>query len=208
MLNKRLGILLSGRGSNFEAIADNVRKGALSAEIAIVISNVADARGLGLARQRNLDTRFLDPHGKNRETYDREVVALLKAFEVDLVCLAGYMRILSPYFIQQYPNRIMNIHPALLPSFKGLDAQKQALDYGVKITGCTVHFVDEGVDSGPIILQGFVPVDDGDTEDTLSLRILREEHRLYSEAIRLVLEGRIRVEGRRTFFDGAQPASR
>lgn len=200
MPKKKLGILLSGRGSNFEAIADNVEKGALDAEIAIVISNVAGARGLEVARRRNLKTCFVDPRGKTREVYDREVVALLHESHVDLVCLAGYMRILSPYFIQQFPHRILNIHPALLPSFKGLDAQRQALDYGVKVTGCTVHFVDEGIDSGPIILQSTVPVADDDTEESLSQRILHAEHQLYSEALRLVLEERVQIEGRRIFI--------
>lgn len=196
MPKKNLGILLSGRGSNFEAIADNVEKGVLDAEIAIVVSNVADARGLEVARRRNLNACFADPRGKSREEYDREVVALLLNNKVDLVCLAGYMRILSSYFIHQFPYRILNIHPALLPAFKGLDAQKQALEYGVKVSGCTVHFVDEGVDSGPIILQTPVPVEDGDTEELLARRILREEHRLYSKAIALVLEGRCKIEGR------------
>ncbi|MGB7622225.1 MAG: phosphoribosylglycinamide formyltransferase [Terriglobia bacterium] len=196
MPKKKLGILLSGRGSNFEAIADNVERGVLDAEIAIVISNVADARGLELARRRNLNTSFVDPRGKSREVYDREVVALLNKNKVDLICLAGYMRILSSFFVQQFPCRILNIHPALLPSFKGLDAQRQALEFGVKVTGCTVHFVDEGVDSGPIILQSSVPVGEDDTEASLSQRILGEEHRLYSQAIKLVLEGRFKVEGR------------
>lgn len=196
MPKKKLGILLSGRGSNFEAIADNVEKGVLDAEIAIVVSNVADARGLEVARRRNLNACFVDPRGKSREEFDREAVALLLANKVDLVCLAGYMRILSSYFIHQFPYRILNIHPALLPAFKGLDAQKQALEYGVKVSGCTVHFVDEGVDSGPIILQTPVPVADGDTEELLARRILREEHRLYSKAIALVLEGRCNIEGR------------
>lgn len=196
MPKKNLGILLSGRGSNFEAIADNVEKGVLDAEIAVVVSNVADARGLEVARRRNLNACFVDPRGKSREEYDREVVALLLNNKVDLVCLAGYMRILSSYFIHQFPYRILNIHPALLPAFKGLDAQKQALEYGVKVSGCTVHFVDEGVDSGPIILQTPVPVEDGDTEELLARRILREEHRLYSKAIALVLEGRCNIEGR------------
>lgn len=196
-MSKKLGILLSGRGSNFEAIAENLRKGVLNAEIAIVISNVADARGLESARRRNLKACFVDPCGKSREAYDREVVSLLQKESVDLICLAGYMRILSPFFIQQFPGRILNIHPALLPAFKGLEAQKQALECGVKVSGCTVHFVDEGVDSGPILLQVAVPVEEGDTEESLSARILKEEHRLYSQAIQLVLEGRVQVTGRR-----------
>lgn len=197
MVKNRLGILLSGRGSNFEAIADNIRKGELDAEISIVISDVADAHGLEAARQRNLEACFIDPRGKNREAFDREVTSLLIQKKVDLVCLAGYMRILSPYFIQQFPHRILNIHPALLPAFKGLHAQRQSLDYGAKVSGCTVHFVDEGVDSGPIVLQSAVPVEDNDTEESLSARILREEHQLYSRAIKLVLEKRVRFEGRR-----------
>jgi len=205
MPKKRLGILLSGRGSNFEAIANNIEKGVLDAEIAIVVSNVADARGLEVARQRKLNAYFVDPHGKSREAFDREVVALLQKNHVDLVCLAGYMRILSPQFIQQFPYRILNIHPALLPAFKGLDAQKQALEHGVKVTGCTVHFVDEGIDSGPILLQTAVPVEENDTVESLSQRILREEHRLYSEAIRLVLEGRVQIEGRRVLAANRRP---
>jgi phosphoribosylglycinamide formyltransferase-1 len=200
MPKKQLGILLSGRGSNFEAIAENVRKGVIDAEIAIVISDVADARGLDVARQRKLKTCFLDPHGKSRETFDREVVAALQENNVDLVCLAGFMRILSPYFIQQFSARILNIHPALLPAFKGLHAQRQALMYGVRYTGCSVHFVDEGVDSGPIILQAVVPVHDDDTEETISLRILKEEHRIYSQAIQWVVQDRIRIEGRRVYL--------
>ncbi|MDD5542406.1 MAG: phosphoribosylglycinamide formyltransferase [Acidobacteriia bacterium] len=197
MAKKQLGILLSGRGSNFEAIAENVEQGGINAEIAIVISDVADARGLDIARQRKLEARFLDPRGKSREDFDREVVALLVEHKVDLVCLAGFMRILSPFFIQQFPARILNIHPALLPSFKGLHAQRQALRYGVKVSGCSVHFVDDGVDSGPIIIQAVVPVLDDDTEETLSQRILKEEHRIYSQAIRWIIEDRVQIAGRR-----------
>ncbi len=208
MRKKRLGILLSGRGSNFEAIAENVRKGVLDAEIAVVISDVAKARGLEVARQRNLNARFADPHGKSREDYDREVVAILKENLADLVCLAGYMRILSPYFIHEFPLRILNIHPALLPAFKGLNAQKQALDYGVRVSGCSVHFVDEGVDSGPVILQAVVPVEDGDTVDSLSMRILAEEHRIYSQAIDLILRDRVTVEGRRVHVHPPQETVR
>lgn len=200
-MKKRLGILLSGRGSNFVAIADNVRKGELDADIAIVISDNPEARGLEVARQRNLNACVVDPRGKTREDFDRELVAHLKKEKVDLVCLAGYMRILSPHFIQQFPHRILNIHPALLPAFKGLQAQRQALEYGVKISGCTVHFVDAGIDSGPIVLQAAVPVEPADTEESLALRILKEEHRLYSAAIKLVLEGRFRIEGRRVIAD-------
>jgi len=194
---KRLGILLSGRGSNFEAIARNVHEGKIPAEIAVVISNKEGAAGLASAREMGLTTRLIPSQGKEREAFDREVVAVLNDFKVDLVCLAGFMRILSPYFIRQFPRRILNIHPALLPSFPGEDAQKQALEHGVKFSGCTVHLVDEGVDTGPIICQAVVPVLDADTPEALSARILKEEHRIYSEAICLLLEDRVRIEGRR-----------
>jgi phosphoribosylglycinamide formyltransferase 1 len=197
---KKLGILLSGRGSNFEAIARNVQTGRIPAEIAVVISNKEDAQGLETARQMGLPTRYIPSKGKEREAFDREVVTALRLFQVDLVCLAGFMRVLSPYVIQQFPGRILNIHPALLPSFPGLDAQKQALDYGVKFTGCTVHLVDEGVDSGPVVCQAVVPVVDDDTVETLSARILAQEHRIYSEAVCLVVEDKIRVKGRRTLL--------
>jgi phosphoribosylglycinamide formyltransferase 1 len=194
---KKLGILLSGRGSNFEAIARNVQAGTIPAEIAVVISNKPDAPGLERAAAWGLATRCIPSKGKEREAFDREVVAALRDFQVDLVCLAGFMRILSPYFVREFPRRIVNIHPALLPAFPGEDAQRQALEYGVKYTGCTVHLVDEGVDTGPIVCQAVVPVHDDDTVESLSWRILQEEHRIYSEAICLVLEGRLRTEGRR-----------
>jgi phosphoribosylglycinamide formyltransferase 1 len=194
---KKLGILLSGRGSNFEAIARNIVAGKIPAQIAVVISNREEARGLALARERGFESRFIPSKGKDREAYDRELAAVLKDFRVDLVCLAGFMRILTPGFIREFPRRILNIHPALLPSFPGLDAQKQALDYGVKFTGCTVHIVDEGVDTGPIVCQAAVPVRDDDTEEALAARILAEEHRIYSEAICLILEERIEIVGRR-----------
>lgn len=194
---KKLGILLSGRGSNFETIACNVRAGKIPAEIAVVISNKPDALGLVRAKEMGLETRCIPSRGKEREAFDREVVGVLKEFQVDLVCLAGFMRILSPYFVREFTRRILNIHPALLPSFPGEDAQRQALEYGVKFTGCTVHLVDEGVDTGPIVCQAVVPVRDDDTEETLSRRILQEEHRIYSEAICLVLEDKLRFEGRR-----------
>jgi phosphoribosylglycinamide formyltransferase 1 len=194
---KKLGILLSGRGSNFEAIAREVLAGKIPARIAVVISNREEARGLALAREMGIETRFIPSPGRDRETYDREIVAVLKGFQVDLVCLAGFMRILSPAFIREFPRRILNIHPALLPSFPGLDAQKQALDYGVKFTGCTVHIVDEGIDTGPIVCQAVVPVRDDDTEETLAARILAEEHRIYSQAICLMLENRVEIVGRR-----------
>ncbi len=197
---KKLGILLSGRGSNFEAIARNVQAGKIPAEIAVVISNKEEALGLVTARNLGLATRFIPSKGKEREAFDREVVAVLREFQVDLVCLAGFMRILSPYFIREFPGRILNIHPALLPCFPGVEAQKQALDYGVKFTGCTVHIVDEGVDTGPIVCQAVVPILDDDTVETLAARILKEEHRVYSEAICLLLEDQIRIEGRRTLL--------
>ncbi|MGA3028865.1 MAG: phosphoribosylglycinamide formyltransferase [Bryobacteraceae bacterium] len=193
----RLGILISGRGSNFEAIAFNITAGRLDARIAVVISNRADARGLEKARARGIPAVCIPSKGVPREEYDRQLVAELKAREVDLVCLAGYMRLLSPVFIREFPLRVLNIHPSLLPSFPGLDAQEQALEHGVKVSGCTVHFVDEDLDAGPIVLQAAVGVLDGDTAETLAARILREEHRIYSEAIALVASGRFRVEGRR-----------
>jgi phosphoribosylglycinamide formyltransferase-1 len=194
---KRIGILLSGRGSNFEAIADSVAAGRIDAEIAVVISNRPEARGLQTARARGLNAVCIPSKGVERETYDRQVVAELKKHNVDLVCLAGFMRLLSAYFVREFPQRILNIHPALLPSFPGLDAQHQAIEHGVKLSGCTVHFVDENLDSGPILVQAAVPVMDDDTADSLSERILREEHRIYTEAIRLVLGGQFRIEGRR-----------
>lgn len=194
---KNIGILLSGRGSNFEAIARNAAAGKIPAKIALVVSNREQAQGLETARKMGLKTHFIPSRGKDREAYDEEIVAALKAAHVDLVCLAGFMRMLSPVFIRAFPRRILNIHPALLPAFPGLDAQKQALDYGVKFTGCTVHIVDEGMDTGPIVLQAIVPILDNDTVETLSARILKEEHRIYSEAICLMLEDRVRIEGRR-----------
>jgi phosphoribosylglycinamide formyltransferase-1 len=194
----RLGILLSGRGSNFVAIADNVAAGKIpNAEIALVISNRPGAPGLEEAQRRGLDARVIPSKGLEREQYDRQVVAVLKEKNVELVCLAGFMRLLSPYFVSQFPCRVLNIHPALLPAFPGLEAQRQALEHGVKITGCTVHFVDENLDAGPIILQAAVPVLDADTAETLSERILKEEHRIYSEAINIVLSGEWQIVGRR-----------
>ncbi len=197
---KHLAMLLSGRGSNFEAIARNVLAGKIPAKIAVVISNREDAPGLIRAGEMGLDARFMPSQGKEREAYDREVVAVLRQFQVDVVCLAGFMHILSPYFVRAFPKRILNIHPALLPAFPGTDAQKQALEYGVKFTGCTVHIVDEGVDTGPIVCQAVVPVLDDDTVETLSARILKEEHRIYSEAICLLLEDRVHIEGRRVLL--------
>ena len=194
---KRLGVLLSGRGSNFEAIADSVAAGRIDAEIAVVISNRPEAKGLETARARGFRAVSIPSKGLDREVYDRLLIDELRAANVDLICLAGFMRLLSASFIREFPMRILNIHPSLLPAFPGLDAQHQALEYGVKVSGCTVHFVDEFLDAGPIILQATVPVQDDDTADTLSARILVEEHRIYSEAISLVLAGRYRVDGRR-----------
>jgi phosphoribosylglycinamide formyltransferase 1 len=194
---RRLGILLSGRGSNFEAIADNIAAGRLDAEIVIVISNRPEARGLEIARDRALPHVVIPSKGVPREEYDAKVVAELRGRGVELVCLAGFMRLLTAEFCRAFPMRILNIHPSLLPAFPGLDAQKQALDHGVKISGCTVHFVDELLDAGPIVLQAAVPVLDRDTAETLGARILKEEHRIYSEAIRIVLAERWRIEGRR-----------
>jgi phosphoribosylglycinamide formyltransferase 1 len=194
---KRLGILLSGRGSNFVAIADSIAAGRLDAEISIVISNRADAPGMTAARQRGLKVALLPSRGIQREEYDALLAGELDQAAVDLICLAGYMRLLSPSFIRRYPLRILNIHPSLLPAFPGLDVQQQAIDHGVKVSGCTVHFVDEGLDSGPIVKQAAVPVLDDDTAESLAARILKEEHRIYSEAIALVLSGKYRIEGRR-----------
>ena len=185
---KRLGILLSGRGSNFEAIADNVAAGTIDAAIAVVISNRPEARGLEIARRRDLPAVSIPSKGLDREIYDRQVIAELRQHDVDLVGLAGFMRLLSAHFVREFQGRILNIHPSLLPAFPGLDAQHQALDHGVKITGCTVHFVDEYLDHGPIVLQAAVPVREDDTVDTLSARILEQEHKIYSEAIRQVLK--------------------
>jgi phosphoribosylglycinamide formyltransferase 1 len=193
---KKLGILLSGRGSNFEAIADSIQAGRLRAEIAIVISNRADAPGLDSAKRRGLNAVLIASKGRVREEHDADVMAALHHAQVDLICLAGYMRLLSPHFIQAFPNRIVNIHPSLLPAFPGMDAQKQALEYGAKVTGCTVHFVDEHLDNGPIILQKTVPVLDEDDVHTLSARILEQEHAAYSEAIGLVLSGEVEIQGR------------
>ncbi|MGC8794631.1 MAG: phosphoribosylglycinamide formyltransferase [Bryobacteraceae bacterium] len=196
-MKKRLGILLSGRGSNFEAIADNITAGRLDAEIAVVISNRPEARGLEVARQRGFHAVCIPSKGLDREVFDRMVAEELRRCRVDLICLAGFMRLLSAWFVREFPYRILNIHPSLLPAFPGLDAQAQALEHGVKITGCTVHFVDEFLDHGPIIIQAAVPVLEDDTVETLSARILKEEHRIYSEAIKIVLSGRWRIEGRR-----------
>jgi phosphoribosylglycinamide formyltransferase-1 len=195
---KNLGILLSGRGSNFETIARNVATGRIAdARIAVVISNKADARGIETARRLGLNVLVIPSKGKDRAEHDRELVAALQKHIVDLVCLAGYMRLLSPWFVQQFPRRILNIHPSLLPAFPGLEAQQQAFAYGVKVSGCTVHFVDEELDHGAIILQKTVPVLDIDDEHTLAARILEQEHIAYSEAINIVLEGKFEIAGRR-----------
>jgi phosphoribosylglycinamide formyltransferase 1 len=201
-MTHRIGVLLSGRGSNFEALADSVSAGRIpNAEIAVVLSNKPAAPGLERAQSRGIPARAIPSKGLEREAYDRQVVAALQEFKVDLICLAGYMRLLSPYFVAAFPQRILNIHPSLLPSFPGLESQKQALDYGVKFAGCTVHFVDENLDAGPIILQAVVPVLDSDDEDTLSERILKEEHRIYSEAVKIILEGNYKIAGRRVVRD-------
>jgi phosphoribosylglycinamide formyltransferase 1 len=195
---KNLGILLSGRGSNFVAIADSIAAGRIpDARIAVVISNRADAPGLETARSRGLNAVAIPSKGKAREDHDCEVVAALREHRVDLICLAGYMRLLSPGFVQQFPAKILNIHPSLLPAFPGLEAQQQAFAYGVKVTGCTVHFVDEELDHGAIIVQKTVPVLDGDDEHTLAARILEQEHVAYSEAVKIVLEGKYEIAGRR-----------
>lgn len=194
---KKVAVLLSGRGSNFLALSDAIARGDIPAEISLVISNVESAPGLDHARQRGYKTAFIPSKGRKREEFDREVVSTLEDNGIDFVCLAGFMRLLSGYFVSRFPMRILNIHPALLPSFPGLDAQKQALNWGVKVTGCTVHFVDEKLDHGPIIVQKQVPVMEGDTEDILSARILVQEHLAYPEALKIVCEGRFSLEGRR-----------
>lgn len=195
---KNIGVLLSGRGSNFEAIAKNVASGKIrNAKIAIVISNRPDARGIVAARDLGLESLIVPSKGKAREDHDREVVSALQQHKVDLVCLAGYMRLLSPWFVKQFPHRILNIHPSLLPAFPGLEAQEQAFAYGVKVAGCTVHFVDEELDHGPIIVQKAISVLDSDNEKTLAARILEQEHIAYSEAIDLVLNRENRLLGRK-----------
>jgi phosphoribosylglycinamide formyltransferase-1 len=193
----RLGILISGRGSNFEAIANSIARKKLDAEIAIVISNRANAPGLDIARERGIPLRVIASAGLERDAYDKLLIEELQIHQVDLVCLAGFMRLLSASVIRAFPNRVLNIHPSLLPAFSGLDAQRQALEYGVRITGCTVHFVDEFPDSGPIIIQSAVPVLEGDTVESLSARILVQEHLIYPKAIGYIADGRITVEGRR-----------
>jgi phosphoribosylglycinamide formyltransferase 1 len=200
-MKKRLGVLLSGRGSNFEALAESVAAGRIpNAEIAIAVSNREDARGIEKAREFGIEARVISSKGLEREAYDKLVIAALQEKCVDLVCLAGYMRLLSPQFVAAFRNRILNIHPSLLPAFPGLEAQRQALEHGSKFSGCTVHFVDENLDAGPIVLQACVPIEDNDNAEALAERILREEHRIYTEAVRIVLEGRYRIEGRRVLI--------
>ena len=200
-MKKRIGVLFSGRGSNLEALAESVAAGRIpNAEIAIALSNREDAPGIEKARARGIEALVISSKGLEREAYDKLVIAALQAKQVDLVCLAGYMRLLSPQFVAAYRNRILNIHPSLLPSFPGLEAQRQALEHGAKFSGCTVHFVDENLDAGPIVLQACVPIEDSDTPETLSERILRQEHRIYAEAVRIVLEGRYRMDGRRVLI--------
>src|SRR6202522_1886413 len=204
---RSLAILLSGRGSNFVAIADSITAGRIpNAQIAVVISNKPDAPGIATARERGLNAIVIPSKGKPREDHDCEVVAALKQHNVDLICLAGYMRLLSPHFVAAFPRRILNIHPSLLPAFPGLESQRQALEHGAKFSGCTVHFVDENLDAGPIVLQACVAIEDADTPETLAERILREEHRIYTEAVRIVLEGRYRMEGRRVLLDAPKGA--
>jgi len=197
-----IGVLVSGNGTNLLAIIEAIKTGRIDGVINIVISDKSDAYALKRARFYNIKTNFINPEGfDNREEYDREIVSILKEKEVDLVVLAGYMKILTPYFINAYKNKIMNTHPALLPSFPGLHVQKKAIDYGVKLSGCTVHFVDEGLDSGPIILQKAVKVKEDDTEETLTKRILKEEHKLYFHAIQLFAQGRLTINGRKVLIE-------
>ena len=200
-MKKHIGVLISGRGSNFDALAESVAAGRIAgADIPIVISNRDNAPGIEKARARGIRARVIPSKGLERETYDRQVIAALREERVDLVCLAGYMRLLSPYFVREFPERILNIHPSLLPAFPGLEPQRQALEHGTKFSGCTVHFVDENLDAGPIIMQAVVPVEDSDTPDTLAARILCEEHRIYTEAVNIVLQGRYRLDGRRVLL--------
>lgn len=200
MAKPKIAILISGRGSNMVAILESIREGRLDAEAAVVISNIESAAGLEQARERGVATRVISHKGRTREEHDSEIVAELKSRDVSVVCLAGYMRLLDPLFVRAFENRILNIHPSLLPAFPGIDAQRQALEHGVKVTGCTVHLVDDELDHGPIVLQQAVEVLDADTVETLSARILEQEHRLYPDAVARVLNERFCVEGRRTFL--------
>jgi len=201
-MKRHIGVLLSGRGSNFDALAASVAAGRIpDADISIVVSNRETAQGIEKARARGIEARVIPSKGLEREAYDRQVVTALQEKNVDLVCLAGYMRLLSPFFVAAFPQSILNIHPSLLPAFPGLEPQRQALEHGAKFSGCTVHFVDENLDAGPIVMQAVVPIEDGDTPDTLAERILREEHRIYTEAVRIVLEGRWLMQGRRVLVN-------
>ncbi len=199
---RRVGVLASGRGSNLQALIDAQRRGELGGELVVVVSNVEDAHALERARRAGIPAVFRDHRGRRREEYDADVVAILSAHAVDLVCLAGYMRLLSPGFVKAFEGRILNVHPALLPAFPGLHAQRQAVEHGVKVSGATVHLVDSGLDSGPIVLQEAVKVLPADDEDALAARILEAEHRIYPRAVRALLEGRCRVEGRRVIVEG------
>ena len=199
---KRVGVLVSGRGSNLQALLDAAHRGELGGEIAVVVSNVESALGLDRARQAGIAAVFRDHRGKRREAFDAEIVEILRAHHVDLVCLAGFMRLLSPLFVRAFAGRIVNIHPALLPAFPGLDAQRQAWEHGAKVSGATVHLVDEGLDSGPIVAQEAVPVFSCDTAEALAARILEAEHGLYPRAVRILLDGRYRIEGRRVIVEG------
>jgi len=205
MKKTRIGVLVSGRGSNLQAILDNIRQGRLSVELAVVISDQKDAYALERARNADIPAIHVSSSGykDKREAYDALLVSHLQQYNVDLVCLAGFMRIITPVLIKAYPNRILNIHPSLLPAFPGLHVQKKALEHGVKFSGCTVHFVDEGMDTGPVIIQAVVPILDDDTEDTLAERILKQEHTIYSRAIQLFAEGRLMVKGRRVAVTGS-----
>lgn len=198
---KAIGVLASGRGSNLQALIAAAAAGSLGGEIAVVLSNVEGALALERARQAGIPAVFRDHRGRRREDFDQELVRVLQRHEVDVVCLAGFLRLLSPGFIQAFPGRILNVHPSLLPAFPGLEAQRQAWEHGVKVSGATVHLVDEGLDSGPIVLQEAVPVLDSDTPDTLARRILEAEHRIYPRAVRLLVEGHLRVEGRRVLTE-------
>jgi phosphoribosylglycinamide formyltransferase-1 len=198
---KKLGVLISGRGTNLQALIDSGRAGRLGGEIAIVLSNVEAAAGLDRARRAGIPTAFRDHRGRHREEFDSEIAGILTHHQVELVCLAGYMRLLSADFVRAFRGRLLNVHPSLLPAFPGLEAQRQALEYGVKVSGATVHFVDEGLDSGPIVSQEAVPVHEDDTVEALSARILEAEHRIYPEAVRRLLTARYRLDGRRVVFE-------
>jgi phosphoribosylglycinamide formyltransferase-1 len=202
---RNVGVLISGRGSNLQALLDAAAAGELGGRVAVVISNVAEAPGLERARRAGVPALVRDHRGRPREVHDRGLLADLRAHDVDLVCLAGYMRLLSPVLLEAYPHRVLNVHPSLLPAFPGLDAQRQAWEHGVKVSGATVHLVEEGLDSGPIVAQEAVPVREGDTPGELAARILEAEHRIYPRAVRLMLDGRCRIDGRRVHVEGAAP---